>query len=200
MAYTFPFNAAQIPGSTQAKLIDDTFRSMHSALIERLNDKIVVSAIADPWVLKPEVSGAKNNKVLRIPFINFVPLGGGTNIININNVSCDGPANALVAGFSLPVGVTITGVIVNILNTGSANLELYKVSGASPFAKSSIAAWSQAPAGLIASSNNTTLTEVTDDFATYCISADLASSAGGQLMSIYGARVIYNTPSHLNTI
>jgi hypothetical protein len=45
--YVYPFNAALIPGTTQAKLID-TFRKL--CLIERFNDKIVADATADPWV------------------------------------------------------------------------------------------------------------------------------------------------------
>lgn len=199
MAYSNPFNATLIPGNTQAKLIDDTFRSMHAALIERLNDKIVVSATADPWVLKPEVSGAKNNKVLRVPFINFITLGGGAVTINLDNISANGASNALVAGVSLPVGVTVTLVAVNILCSSIANLEFYKVTGAAPFTKVSIAAWTQNPVGQVVSVSSI-LTEVTDDFATYYISADLASSDPGQIISIYGARIIYNTPSHLNTI
>lgn len=200
MSYTNPFNATIMPGSTQAKLIDDFSRQMYAALIERLNDKFVVDATADPWVLLATVSGAKANKLLAIPFNHFTTLGGGSTVIALTGVTSNGAANALLAGFSLPVGVTITLATIYLTCTSQVNLELYKITGSAPFTKVSIAAWSQAASGQIASNNGTPLIEVTDGTAAYFLSVDLVSSSSSEFVTVYGARITYTTPSHLNTI
>lgn len=200
MSYAFAFNASQISGNTQAKLIDDTFRNMHSALIERLNDKLVVDATADPWVLLNSVSGAKDEKFLALPFNHFTTLGGGSTSIFLDRVVTTGDANALVCGFSLPPGVTIKEAAVYISPTGTVNMELYKIPSSPPFTKVSVAAWSDAVAGQHVSVNGSTLADVVANFVTYYISVDLASSSSGLAVAVYGGYVKYSTPSHLNTL
>lgn len=200
MAYQFQFNAAQISGNTQAKLIDDTFRNMHSALIERLNDKLIVDATADPWVLLDSVSGRKTSKFLSLPFNHFVTLGGGSTSIFEDRVVTSGDANALLCGFQLPPGVTIKEAAVYVNPSGIVNFELYKVTSSIPFTKVSIAAWQATVAGQQVSSNNVALNEVVPNFVTYYVSVDLASTSSGVAVAVYGGYIKYDTPSHLNTI
>src|SRR5687768_15630398 len=108
MAYVYPFNATLISGSTQAKDIDLAFRNMHSALIERFNDKLVVDATADPWVLKNSITGFRVNKHIQIPFTSFLTFGGGALELLETGALVQGNNNALVAPVILPVGVTVT--------------------------------------------------------------------------------------------
>lgn len=199
MTYTIPFNASQISGNTQAKLIDDTFRNMHTALIERLNDKFVVDATADPWVLKNTITGLKTSKFLSLPFNQFLTLGGGSTSIFLDRVVTSGDANALLCSFQLPPGVTIREAAVFLSPSGVTNLELYKLAGAIPFSKISLAAW-QATTGGIQVSSSGALNELVGEFETYFISVDLASSSSGLAVAVYGGYIKYDTPSHLNTI
>lgn|SRR5574338_388479 len=199
MAYTNPFNATLISGGTQAKQIDDTFRAMHGALIERLNDKLIVDATADPWVLLDAVSGKKNSKFLTIPFNHFLTKGGGSTIIELDHVQTSADAGAIIAGFSLPVGVKVTKAEVYVNATSSVNVEFYKVTGAAPFVKTSVAAWQVTTPGQQVS-GSVTLDETTDGLATYYISLDMVPTDSINQMLIYGGRITYNAPTHLNTI
>lgn len=200
MTYTNPFNPTIMPGSTQAKLIDDFSRQMYAALIERFNDKFMVDATADPWVLKTSITGQKISKFLALPFNHFTTLGGGSTAITLDHVTTSGDANALVCGFSLPPGVTIREAAVYISPTATVNLELYQVSASPPFTKISIAAWQDSVGGQHVSSNNVALNHLVPEFATYYVSVDMASSSSGVAVTVYGGFIKYDTPSHLNTI
>ena len=198
MTYVDPFNATLISGNTQAKLIDDTFRSMHRALIERLNDKLVVDATADPWVLKDSLVGRKVGKTAMVPFIDFHSLGGGNTTISLDRITCLATANALVAPVIVPNGVTITRCEIAIETTVPLAWSFYKVTIIPPFTRIIIAADTHSVLGQ-GNIGSAILSELTDQVSGYCISLDTLGSSVG-VFSVYGARVTYDTPSHLNTI
>lgn len=200
MGYADEFNATQISGSTQAKLIDDDLRKIRRSLIQRFNDQLFEDFTADPLVPLPKISGKKDSKKLVIPFINFITLGGGNTVIGLNYIQSQGAANPLLAGIVLPNGVTIKEAAVYIEASGTCNIELYKITGASPFTKVPIAAWQLTTSGQQVSVNGAALNEVTDGAASYYISVDMVAGDVLSYVRVYGGYVKYNTPSHLNTL
>lgn len=200
MAYQYPFNATLISGSTQAKDIDLAFRNMHSALIERLNDKLVVDATADPWVLKTSLTGQKTSKKLLIPFTAFLTFGGGELDLVETGAIARADNNALVAPVILPQGVTITQVnIFTAIAGGGVRWLLYKIGAVSPFAKTDVAADSTATQGAQVLTS-AALSEVTTGNEMYFLLVDSTTSNIGHFHILYGASVVYDAPAHTNTL
>lgn len=200
MAYQYPFNATLISGSTQAKDIDLAFRNMHSALIERLEDKFVISATADPWVLKSTLSGSRVNKQILVPFTAFLTFGGGQLTLEEQGALVRADNNALVAPVILPQGVTVTSVnfFVGIAG-GGVTWKFYKIASDPPFTKTEIAAGSTSTQGAQVLSS-AALSEVPSGNETYYLFIDSTTTQQTHFFVLYGARVTYTTPSHLNTL
>lgn len=107
MPYVEAWNETDPPGTEQAKNIDEHFRKIRRQLTERFDDKLFADFAADPLVLKDEISGKKDGKVLIIPAHLFVgqPVGGFPNYTT-DGVGFDSTVT-LYSGLILPVGTTI---------------------------------------------------------------------------------------------
>lgn len=74
MAYSFPWNNAVPAGSDPANQLDTFITDLKSAVSERMEDKLIQSMTADPWVVKPEILGNVDGKILTFHYSEgFLP-------------------------------------------------------------------------------------------------------------------------------
>lgn len=72
MPYTFPWDATGPVNTVEdAVSISADIRVIKQGLNERLADVLIVDPTADPWVLKPAITGARTGLKLFIPFSAF---------------------------------------------------------------------------------------------------------------------------------
>ncbi len=196
MPYGITWTSLTRPGTRAANNAAADLTSIPDALKERFEDVLIVSATADPWVLKDGVLGKVTGKKLIIPHTAFRERTGGVPAqLADQALTSVGDTGTLYAGIDLPVGVTIT--LIEFLVTrlsGSVLWTFYKTAFGVSVASTVIASGAQATGGtqIISSA---ALTEVTDG-SIYYLSLD--SNLSGSITPVfltYGARVIYDTPS-----
>lgn len=220
LAYDYPdggyvkdFDASQIPGSTQAKLIDDTFRNMHSALIERLDDTLFDDTTTDPLVLKPEISGRRiigekyNSKRLPLPHSGIINAGGGSVTITTQYISASGDNGPLILPVTLPPGVTVLEValyaqVVNISGgPGTATFQFYYIDSSTlAFSVAPLITWTTTSTANAVVPGYPTGTITIADFYNYAIAIEVTPSDAFHHIKIYGGYLIYDTESHLYTL
>jgi hypothetical protein len=208
--YLKPFDASQIPGTTQANLIDNTFRDMHSAIIERLDDTIFEDTTDDPLVLKLEVSGQRvstgtlNSKRLALPHTSWLYTAGDNVSLTSQYILADGAANALYCPVILPPGVTVLEVAIycKVIGTSAVGtFQFYYIdSSSTAFTVTAVPSgtWNTTLIGsnaiVYCNPNN-----VIADFYNYAIAAEVTPSNNLHFIYIFGGYIIYDCPSHLYT-
>lgn len=202
MAYTDAFTINFVPGSTKANLIDDKILAILRMLQERLEDKFVEDMTADPLVLLPEVSGLVTGKQLLIPWTEFHYTSAGTNLLLSEGYATPSKdTSALIAALVLPPGTTLKQVEFATLGISAGlRVQCFKYEFATG-TRTSI--FDEAKAENLTHHIDTVtgLSEVIDGDYLYYLSVDsgAASSTDASAFRLYGARVTYDTTSHMLT-
>jgi hypothetical protein len=198
MPYSSVWNVTDPAGSVAAKNIDDHIRKLRLQLQERFEDALVVSAAADPWVLKPTVSGTQVDLYRLIPFAAFLNnLEAKENNISIGG-QMDGFSGAgpWIAPVDIPPGCVIT--LVEYL------VDKHDTSGVTCELKSRV--FGNAPAAAVSHSNilcadlgakvyPSAALNLTIDAGRYYFLCLQGGGVGGNSFNIFGARIKFNRPS-----
>jgi|SRR6478609_5253669 len=111
MSYSFPWNNSVPAGSDPANQLDTFITDLKSAVSERMEDKIIQSMTADPWVVKPEILGNVTGKIYQFHWSDAClnPEFSSMTFTNKSFRNDDtGTNKTLRIPLHLPNGVTIT--------------------------------------------------------------------------------------------
>lgn len=215
MAYDNDLLADDPAVGKAANTISVMIRKLRNSLIERLNDKIVVDAEADPWVLQDGFAGVRTGVETIVSGLDFIwsPSSGAalTSIfttsdgILTNTIATDGATMApeSLYGFAvLPTsifpGCVITkveaiGRFVGIHNTAFAVVNscgFVIATGAS----AAVAGTSLTFTGSLSAQSSADLTVTVLADKIYVLEAYCINSVGAAEMQLIGMRITYDIP------
>lgn len=196
MPYSVAWDEATPTNATDSDLIDDQFRSLKVSLRERFEDVLIVDWDADPIVLKAGVSGAKSKTLVIGPY-QFSQEDNSDYVQNDEYIrSTTGSNKWFRASPQMPVGVTITALQV-MIDAGGVPSNI--VFGVTPF--------DDATTGLTSLVSTTSSvsgkTEVEYSGLSHTVNEDdqiLIKISLNSLQSLYGCRILYDSPDSGATI
>lgn len=226
MAYTDVWNEGLPLGSANANTIDDIIRTLKLDWRERLNSVLGVAIgtpLADPVTpagtdlvtLRSELTSAEGNittlqsLLAAQTFKIYIPVWsaqywntGGIAINPARNAGGIAVAQATEVdgtfhfGVVVPVGVTITGYGVNLVDSGGASTltsNLYKRANTAANPTSVVAKNGTIPVSVSVQASGA-VTEVTAALTYYSVQLNVAPSAG-QITTVLGVEIYYTSPT-----
>ena len=201
MPYSYPWNNAVPAGSDLAAQLDTFITDMKNALTERLEDKLVSSMTADPWVVKPAILGNVTGKTQITTWCDF-DWNGTSN--PANNYQQRNTINATLRGravLQFPPGTVITdfNAIFAGNGTDASTIELIRTSYAAVPTEVTIATLTRTNAA-VAEEVSTGLNETVPADTYYLVLVTLENTAVGRTSRFQTVKFIYDTPDCRNTL
>lgn len=208
MPFSDAWNDTDPPGSELAKNIDDHIRKLRLQIDERMEAMLVEDWAADPLAYLDAVSGKKTGKQILIPFGAFLYGTTGSTSkgveMHTSYVETYVDTGPMIAPVILPPGVTVT--LVELMadkgDTTSVSWQfsyrLFSAGGSTDDENVIDAGTTFSTAGIQIKATGA-LTEVIAANTLYWIRVS-ATGSSGQAYDLFGARITYDTPAHLNTI
>lgn len=194
---------AHPPGATtQAKDIDNAIQQNDADLAERL-PTLITDVTADPWVVRDDVKGKKDGKVIWVPAHAFHSKDASLTR-EAGRVSYTRATDIARAGVRIPSGVTIVRIDVYADKDScpSADWQFLKhsLTDADPSALSTVVLAS-GTTGLVGirRMQSGALTTVVVDTEWFEVTVDSVGSETFQSLLIYGAKIIINVPDSRST-
>lgn len=194
---------AHPPGATtQAKNIDDSMRQNNADLAERFAE-FITDVTADPWVIKDEIKGKKDGKVIWVPAHAFHSKNESLTR-EAGRVSFTRAVDIARAGIHIPSGVTIVriDVFADRVNAPSVDWQFLKhtLVDTDPSALSTVVlASGTTPGAGLRRMQSGALADVSSDDDWYEVTCDSVGTETLQAFYVYGAKIIVNVPDSRST-
>lgn len=199
MSYTNTWTDNRPLGSGLVSQGDDEFRTLRLDIHERMNS-IVKDWTDDPIALKDDLSGAKDGKLMIVPFSAFI--GDFADAIDYSSegrIIVGSTAAPIFAPLIMAPGSIITKIrwLINNEDTNTVTMKLVSVPFSTAVGTSDVHTITSSSSGVSISDSG--IISVTYAASTiYFLKADKES--GGGTYSIYGVEITYNVPNSQVTL
>lgn len=202
MAYTRVWLDTAVTGATLADDIDAGFQNLRGDLTERMESKLITSMTADPWVVKPEILGNVNGKLLQLHSSAFETASDNSPIFDEQNVtsSSGSGTDKYLYALILPVGDVVQNITALLNRQGQSVTIALKYIDAVTGAITTVATVTDnITAGIFSKNLGADIAHTIVAGRFYYVFISTAVSVGLAAL-IYGATVKYDTPDTRNCL